>query len=126
MSLDTPGPSAIVHVSLTVGPTGSDPRTRLVVGGVDLTRHCKLIKVDAGASAITDVWLELVGVTVDIEADVPRDRVQQMTHEEADAHEEAQRTVDTGRGHKDYLKAKPRSTHDGIATLVVGLGEVMP
>lgn len=112
-------PDAIVHVSLRVGPPGSDPIARLVVGGVDLTRHCRGFKVDAGVSAMTDVWLDLIGVSVDIEADVPRYRVQQMTLEEAAAHEEAQRTVDTGRGQKDYRQAAAK----GTAVVVVGLGD---
>lgn len=108
-----------IHVSLSVGPRGAGHPARIVVGGVDLTRHCRGFKVDAGVSALTGVWLDLVGVSVDIEADVPRDRVQQMTLEEAAAHAEAQRTVDTGRGRKDYHQARPK----GTATLVVGLGD---
>lgn len=116
-------PDAIVHVSLSVGPRGIGHPARIVVGGVDLTRHCRGFKVDAGVSAITDVWLELIGVSVDIEADVPRDRVQQMTLEEAAAHEEAQRTVETGRGRKNYHQAQPTTTPQGTATVVVGLGD---
>jgi hypothetical protein len=112
-------PDKPVHVSLMVGPRGIGYPARIVVNGVDLTRHCRGFKVDAGVSAMTDVWLDLIGVSVDIEADVPRDRVQQMTLEEAASHEEAQRTVDTGRGQKDYRQAAAK----GTAVVVVGLGD---
>lgn len=110
---------APVHVSFRIGLPGSKRIARVVVGGVDLTEHCRSFKVDAGVSALTDVWLDLIGVSVDIEADVPRDRVQQMTIEEAAAHAEAQRTVDIGRGRKDYGQGAPK----GTAAVVVGLGD---
>lgn len=106
-----------IHVNLTAGPTGTDFITRIMVGGVDLTKHCRGFKVEAGVGALTGVWLDLVGVTIGIEADVPRERLQQMTFEEDEAHQVAQQTVDRKR------REKARGAE---ARLAISLGEVRP
>lgn len=102
-----------VHVSLTVGPTGTDPRSRIIVGGVDLTTHCRGFTVEAGVGAITAVWLDLIGVTVDVQADVPPDYIKEVTLEDEAANEEARQTRDVDRGNR-----QPR------ALLAVSLGQV--
>ena len=102
-----------VHVSLTVFQSSGDPRTSIVVGGVDLTQHCRGFKVHASVGAVPAVWLDLIGVSLDIQAEVPADYVQEMTLEEDLAHRVAQQTVDAERG------LKMRQPH---ALLAVSLG----
>lgn len=100
-----------VHVSVAV-----DARqcTRIWVGGVDLTRHCQAIRVDAREGAIPAVWLDLIGVTLDVEADVPPDYVKELSFEEDQVHQDAQQTRDVDRG------TKTRQPH---ALLAVSLGQ---
>jgi hypothetical protein len=109
-----------VHVTLTIGPPSQGSRARLIVGGVDLTRHCRVCTVYARAGAITDVWLNLIGVTLDIEADVARDRVQALTYEEVDARTRAGKRRDIERGARTY------GGHVPTVNLDVSLGQVEP
>ena len=71
--------------------------------------------MDAREGAIPSVWLNLIGVTLDVEADVPPDYVKELTLDEEDANEEARQTRDVDRGHR-----QPR------ALLAVSLGQVKP
>jgi hypothetical protein len=87
-----------VRVLVTVGARG----TRVLVNGLDLTDHCRVFKVEAGEGALPDVWLNLIGVDLDILADVPPKHVQQLSLEEDQAHREAQLTIDQQRGQREY------------------------
>lgn len=109
-------PDSPVHVSITVGQTSADPRSRIVVGGVDLTRHCRGVKVDSGVGAVTGVWLDLIGVTVDVEADVPPDRVRTFTLEQDEARREAREVPGARLG--------PQTPSEQQLLLVVSLGQV--
>ena len=107
-----------VHVSLTVGPRGEDTRARIVVNGVDLTKHCRGFSVYAGVGAVTGVWLDLIGVTLDVEADVPRSRIQERTLDEEEAREQARQERDPERGARTYGKKGPS------VQLAISLGQV--
>jgi hypothetical protein len=110
-----------VHVSLIAGPRGEDPQARIVVNGVDLTRHVRGFRVEAGVGALTDVWLDLIGVTVDIQADVPRSRIQALTSEQDDVRQGAKQQRDLGRGQRDYRKP---NDGQGELLLALSLGQV--
>ena len=112
---------APLHVSLTVGPRGEDPIARIVVNGVDLTRHVRGFKVEAGVGAQTDVWIDLIGVTVDIDAEVPRSRIQALTPEQDDVRQGAKPQRDAERGKRDYSKPKD---NQGELLLAFSLGQV--
>jgi len=101
---------APVHVSIAVD---ADQHTRIWVAGVDLTRHCRVVRVDAREGAIPSVWLNLIGVTLDVEADVPPGYAKEVTLDEEAANEEARQTRDVDRGQRT-----PR------AMLAVSLGQV--
>lgn len=107
---------APVHVSISVDVARpeSTQQTRIWVNGVDLTSHVHWIRVDAGVGALADVWLDLVGVTLDVHAEVPPRHIKEMTLQEDQAHQEAQQTLDVDRG------KKPRPPH---ALLAVSLGQ---
>jgi hypothetical protein len=111
-----------IGLLITMRPEG----TRIVVNGVDLSRHCRAVKVEAGVGAQRDVWLELVGVNVDILAEVPRAQVQQLTHEDDQAHQEAQLTIDQQRGQRRYGRKGVTPSDAGILRLAASLGEVKP
>ena len=112
-------PSAPVHISITVGPAATDPRSRIIVNGVDLTRHVRGFKVTAGVGATTDAWLDLVGVDADIEADVEPSRIQTLTPDQDAVREGSREQRDIERGARSY----PRK---GEVQLAVSLGEVKP
>ena len=101
-----------VHISMSVD---AEKHTRIWVNGMDITRHCVGFKVRAGVGALADVWLELIGVTVDVQADVPPAHVKEVTLERDLADQVAQQTVDADRGRK------VRQPH---ALLAVSLGQV--
>ena len=101
-----------VHISLSVD---AEKHTRIWVNGMDITRHCVGFKVRAGVGALADVWLELIGVTVDVQAEVPPAHVKEVTLERDLADQVAQQTVDGDRGRK------VRQPH---ALLAVSLGQV--
>lgn len=101
-----------LHVSIQVD---AQQHTRIWVSGTDITRHCRVVRVDAREGAIPSVWLNLIGVTVDVEADVPPDYVKELTLEQEAANEEARQARDVDRGLRT-----PR------ALLAVSLGQVKP
>ena len=90
-------------------------QTRIWVAGVELTKHCRVIRVEAREGAIPSAWLNLIGITLDVEADVPQDYVKEMTLDEDEANQEARSSRDVDRG-----KRTPR------AILDVSLGTVKP
>jgi hypothetical protein len=92
-----------IYVSIRVGPEG----TRVLVNGVDLSRHVRSVQLDAGPGAITDCWLDLVGVTVDIGADVPRSRIQALTPAQDLVREHARSERDLERGLRTYDRPTP-------------------
>lgn len=105
-------PRPPLHVSISVD---AQQRTRIWVSGTDVTRHCRVIRVDAREGAIPSAWLNLIGITLDVEADVPADYVKEMTLDEDEANQEARSSRDVDRG-----KRTPR------AILDVSLGTVKP
>jgi hypothetical protein len=105
-----------VHVTLVMSQSGP----RVVVNGVDLSQHVRAFRVEAGEGALTDVWLDLIGVAVDIDAEVPRSRIQALTPEQDDVREQARTQRDTVRGQRTY----PRQTPSIL--LAASLGEVKP
>lgn len=99
-----------IHVSIAVD---AHQRTRIWVSGTDITRHCRVVRVDAREGAIPSVWLNLIGITLDVEADVPPDYVKEVTLEEDEANQVARQTPDMDRGQKS----------DPRALLAVSLGQ---
>jgi len=105
-----------VHVSLIVDQGGA----RIVVNGVDLSTHCRGFRVEAGVGACADVWLDLIGVTLDIQAEVPRSRIQALTPEQDELREHAHLQRDIERGARTYGGTVP------AVTLAVSLGDRTP
>lgn len=103
---------APVHISIAVD---AEQRARIRVNGMDITRHCRVIRVEAREGAIPSAWLNLIGVTLDVEADVPQDYVKEITLDEDEANQEARSSRYVDRG-----KRTPR------AILDVSLGTVKP
>jgi hypothetical protein len=101
-----------LHVSIAVD---AQQRTRIWVSGTDITRHCAGVSVDARPGAVPAVWFKLIGVTLDVEADVPPDYVRALTLEQEEANQEARQERDVDRGLRT-----PR------ALLDVSLGQVKP
>lgn len=100
-----------IHVSVDITPSG----TQVWVNGIDISTHLCRFSVDARPGALGAVWLDLVGVEVDIQAEVPRDYVQAVTLEQDHARQVARQTTDVDRG------LKPHMPH---ALLAVSLGQV--
>jgi hypothetical protein len=103
---------APVHVTMSVD---EEKHTRIAVNGMDITRHCVGFKVRAGVGALADVWLDLIGVTIDVQAEVPPAHVREVTLERDVADQVARQTVDADRGRK------VRQPH---ALLAVSLGQL--
>jgi hypothetical protein len=95
-------PTDPVRVSVMSGLEEGKPWTHIWVNGVDVTPHVRNLTAEIGVGALADVWLDLVGVNLDISAEVPRQHVQQLTLEEAEAHQTAQLTIDQQRGKRQY------------------------
>jgi hypothetical protein len=91
-----------VRVSLMTGLDQGVPWTKVWLNGVDVTRHVRHLTAEVGVGALADVWLDLVGVTLDAQADVPPDRVQALTSAQDQANQEARLTVDQQRGQRQY------------------------
>ena len=101
-----------LHVSIAID---AQQRTRIWVSGTDITRHCAGVSVDARPGAVPAVWFKLIGVTLDVEADVHPDYVRELTLEQEEANQEARQERDGDRGLRT-----PR------ALLTVSLGQVKP
>ena len=113
-------PTDRIGLLITMRPEG----TRIIVNGLDLSRHCRAVTIEAGVGALKDVWLELVGVNVDVLAEVPSAQVQQLTYEDDQAHREAQLTIDQQRGQRQYGRKGMTPPDDGVLRLAASLGEV--
>jgi hypothetical protein len=95
-----------VRVSLMTGLDQGVPWTKVWLNGVDVTRHVRHLTAEVGVGALADVWLDLVGVTLDAQADVPPDRVQALTPEQDQARDGAHAQRDVERGQRTYGKGK--------------------
>ena len=100
--MSAPSQDQVLHISLLSCLEEGRPWSCVWVNGVDITPHVRSLRIEAGTGALADIWLELVGVSVGLQADVPQSRVQEMSVEEAEAHEDARLTIDQQRGQRQY------------------------
>lgn len=91
-----------LRVSLMTGLDQGVPWTKVWLNGVDITRHVHQLQADVGVGALADVWLDLVGVTLDITAD----RAQALSPAQDQAREGARAQRDVERGQRTYGKGK--------------------